>query len=79
MLACPPPAQLQFVGVGLVMVGVCLAAWPTGSSGSPLAGVNPVWSLVFVASLFFPAYDTLLKEGVFRRARSELKGQELDL
>lgn len=59
------------------MGGVCLAAWPSGG-GSPLVGINPIYAAVFVGSLFFPAYDTLLKEGVFRHARARLN-QDLDL
>lgn len=67
----------QVLGVGLVMGGVCLAAWPQGG-GSPLDGINPMYAAIFVVSMLFPALDTLLKERVFRLARVKL-GTDLDL
>lgn len=55
----------QYVGVLLVMCGVCLAAWPQAGS-SPLAGIKIEYAAIYVVSMLFPAVDTLLKERVFR-------------
>ncbi|PRW20703.1 TVP38 TMEM64 family membrane slr0305 isoform A [Chlorella sorokiniana] len=68
----------QFLGVGLVLAGVCLAAWPADPAGSPLAGVHPVFPMIYVFSMLLPAVDTVLKEFVFTRARLKL-GTDLDL
>lgn len=43
----------QVAGTGLVLAGVCLAAWPSGG-GSPLAGSSPLFACLFVISMLFP-------------------------
>ena len=45
---------LQFLGVGLVLAGVCLAALPADPSGSPLAGIHPVFPALYVFSMLLP-------------------------
>ena len=55
----------QLGGCALVVAGVCVAAWPTPGRASPMAGVSPFFAWVFVASMFFPALDAILKERLF--------------
>lgn len=49
-----PPSLPQFLGVGFVLAGVCMAAWPADPAGSPLAGVSPVFTAIYVFSMLFP-------------------------
>ena len=76
---------VQVGGVGLVVTGVALAAWPSSKTTSILANVSPVYAIIFVISMLFPALDTILKETVFRTWREEnsssstTKGDKRDL
>ncbi|KAI3434450.1 hypothetical protein D9Q98_002527 [Chlorella vulgaris] len=72
-----PLSLSQYLGVFLVMGGVCLAAWPQAGS-SPLAGIRIEYAAIYVVSMLFPAIDTLLKERVFRDAKQHLN-EDLDL
>jgi drug/metabolite transporter (DMT)-like permease len=75
----------QIWGVTLVVSGVALAAWPstaTAAAPSILANINPMYAIIFVVSMLFPALDTILKESVFRKWREQLSdgsGRDLDL
>jgi len=73
----------QIVGVTLVVAGVALAAWPstaTAAAPSILSKVNPMYALIFVVSMLFPALDTILKENVFRKWREQWSdGKKVDL
>ena len=76
---------MQIGGVALVVIGVALAAWP-GSSGaggafanSILSGVNPMYAIIFVIAMLFPALDTIFKERVFRTWREKWSDGKKDL
>ena len=81
----------QIIGVTLVVSGVALAAWPSSSSSSVVVGgilsaapsilsnVNPMYALIFVISMLFPALDTILKEKVFKTWREKWSDGKRDL
>jgi drug/metabolite transporter (DMT)-like permease len=72
----------QIIGVTLVVSGVALAAWPstaTAAAPSILANINPMYAIIFVVSMLFPALDTILKESVFRRWREQWSDGKKDL
>lgn len=72
----------QIIGVTLVVSGVALAAWPsTAAAAAPsiLANVNPMYALIFIVSMLFPALDTILKENVFRKWRDNWSDGKKDL
>lgn len=76
---------LQIGGVTLVVLGVALAAWPSGATSGLgpathiLSGVNPKYALIFVIAMLFPALDTIFKEHVFRKWRTDWSDGKKDL
>ncbi|KAK9789740.1 hypothetical protein WJX73_001036 [Symbiochloris irregularis] len=71
--------QAELVGAAAVVGGVVCAAWPSHAGGSILAQTNPIYTVLFMASLFFPAVSTILKQDIFERAKAKLGGQQLDI
>lgn len=81
----------QLGGVGLVVSGVIMAAWPSGHSVaastsnamahtavSAFPGVDLHYASLFVFATLFPAIDTIIKERVFKDSKKQL-GKDLDL
>ncbi|KAK9809203.1 hypothetical protein WJX72_011262 [[Myrmecia] bisecta] len=71
------PAQIA--GALLVIAGVCAAAWPSQAGASVFQQVRPVFIVVFVISLIFPALATIIKEKIFAAAEHRLGGKKLDI
>jgi uncharacterized membrane protein len=71
----------QLIGVALVGIGVVAAAWPSSGklSASILSGVDLEYVWLFILSMLFPAFDTVLKEQLFVTSRRELGGKDVDL
>jgi drug/metabolite transporter (DMT)-like permease len=71
----------QLIGVALVGMGVVAAAWPSSGklSASILSGVDPKYVWLFILSMLFPAFDTVLKEQLFASSRRDLGGENVDL
>eukprot|EP00884_Botryococcus_braunii_P005382 jgi/Botrbrau1/14845/Bobra.0278s0015.1 len=72
-------AKVQVLGGLLTIIGVCIAAWPSGNGNSVFSDVQPVFAAMYVGSMCFPALANILKEKVFTETREKLGGKQLDI
>ena len=63
--------MVQIGGALLVVLGVCVAAWPS-QAGSAFSSVKPLYLALFLLSVFLPALASIAKEGIFTDANKQL-------